>query len=381
MTRSSGSIGGVTAAAMARLGVPVPMVESQTAANLLSWASARSKVRAGAADAARIAFIGDSKTMGAGAGSGAQGTVGAFARSRPARIAASLAASGLVMRADAWFGAAGLAAVSDVLAYDTRRSGFSGWGGGVVSLGGAALYTANTNPGSFTPSQPVNRVSLFFPQVPGAATFSVAKGAESFPVNSGGSNAFVRAEITFSTKDAAPITITRTGGGNLNITGMVAWDGAIPGVEIANMGIYGATSALQAGNSSPWSPLSALVTYAPHLTIVNLGTNDLFQNVPMTTWLGNVRAIATQARASGSVILAWPSIAGVSPSYGADAVRAQWRAALRGLAAELGCLFVDDEALLGGRAAAQANGASADGVHETAWAYDLQASAIVRAIL
>jgi hypothetical protein len=383
MTRVSGSIGGtVSAAALARIGAPVPPLEAASAGNLLAWAAARSRLRAGMADAARIAFVGDSKTMGAGAGTGPQFTAGAFARSRPARVGALLAAAGLPARGEGFFGTAGVGTIADLIAYDPRRSGFAGWSGGSVSLGGPALATANANPGSFQTVAAVDRCHVYFRNGADRPAFTVQKGAETITVTPAGApGGLGRQEVAFAVRDAAPIVVTRTGTtSNLHLVGLYAWDSARAGVEIVNFGVYGVVSGYQADAATPISPLAALGSYAPHLTVVNLGTNDLAQSVAAGVWIGNIRAIATQARQSGSVILCWPAVGGTTPLFGADPVRAQWRNALRALALELGCLFVDEEALLGGRVAAQAAGGFADAVHETAWAYDLQASAIVRAI-
>ncbi|PZQ61760.1 MAG: hypothetical protein DI544_03815 [Sphingomonas taxi] len=383
MTRTSGSIGGaVSAAALARIGAAVPPVESSASTGLLAWAAARGRLRAGMADVARIAFVGDSKTMGAGGGGGTSFTTGAFARSRPARVAALLAAAGLPVRTDGFFGTAGLGSMADVIAYDPRRSGFSGWSGGSISLGGGAMAAGNANPGQFQPGGVTDRCSVFFRNGADRPAFTVAKGGESVTITpTGAANGFLRHEVTFATRDAAPIVVTRTGtASNLQLVGLMAWDSSRPGVEIANFGVYGVTSAYQADMTSAFSPAAALASYAPHLTIVNLGTNDVAQGVTMAAWLGNLRSIVTQAKASGSVILCWPAVAGVAPAFGADAARAQWRSALRALAFESDCLFVDEEALLGGRVTAQASGAFTDGVHEAPWAYDVQAAAIVRAI-
>lgn len=384
MTRTSGSIGGaVSPAALARAGAPVPALESSSATALLAWAAARGRLRSGMADVARIAFVGDSKTMGAGAGTGSNATTGAFARSRPARVAALLAAGGLPVRADAFFGCAGLGTIADVLAYDPRRSGFSGWGGGSPSLGGAMMVSGNGNPGQFQPGGPVDRCSVFLRGGSDRPAFTVGKGSETVTLTpTGASGTFARMEATFATRDASPIIVTRTGtGNNLLLAGLIAWDSTRPGVEIANFGVYGVTAAYQADSSSPIAPAAALAIYAPHLTIVNLGTNDSAQGVTMVTWLAGVRAIVQQARVSGSVILAWPAVGGASPTGGSDAARASWRSALRAMAFENDCLFVDEEALLGGRAVAQASGAFTDPLHEAPWAYDVQAAAIARAIL
>ncbi len=358
-------------------------VEGATPANLLAWATARGKLRAGAADSARIAFVGDSKTMGAGAGTGAKATDGAFARSRPARLAALLVADSLPTRLG-FAGFNGTLSPADRAAYDPRLTFGAGWSGSTNSLGGG-MFAGGAGSGElrFQPTSPADRFSLLYRGGADRPTFSIAKGAETINVvPSGATMSYVRHEAVFAAKDAQPIIITRTGGSNaLTIVGGVAWDSSTPAVEVMNFGVYGVVSAFWTDASTALTPLSALGAYAPHLTVVNLGTNDLAQNVPMATWLANLRAIIGVAKSSGSVVLTWPAIAGVGVGYGSDPVRAPWMAALRSLAAEMGCLFVNEEALLGGRAAAQAAGALPDGVHEAGWAYDVQASAIARAII
>src|SRR5690606_37808061 len=70
-------------------------VQFRSAATLRRWGAAQAKLRTGAANAARIACIGDSKTLGAGAGTGTLFTAGAFAKSRPQRLAALLGLAGV----------------------------------------------------------------------------------------------------------------------------------------------------------------------------------------------------------------------------------------------------------------------------------------------
>ncbi|KQO13295.1 hypothetical protein ASF09_03330 [Sphingomonas sp. Leaf242] len=355
---------------------------SMQGASLTKWRACRAKLRLALVSTCKIAFPGDSKTVGAGAGTGAKFTVNAFGSSRPSRLAVLLGQSGLPTRTNSWFGAAGMSTIADVLAYDPRRSGFTGWSGGVNSLGGASLATANTNPATFTPTVPIDRASIFYVQRPGQGIFTVTKGGETFTINSqNATSALIRSEITFATKDASPISITRTSGGYVEIAGTVAWDSATPGIEISNFAVYGVVSGFQADASSPWTPLNALGTYAPDLSVINLWTNDLGTGVTQAAAIASYQAIISKAKLTGDCILEWPSIAGTSPSYGADPVRAQWKASLVTLAATNGCAFVDEEALLGGRAGAQSNGATADGVHETAWAYDVEAQPIVRYLL
>jgi hypothetical protein len=352
---------------------------SMQGASLTKWRTCRAKLRLALVSACKIAFTGDSKTFGAGAGTGPKFTVNAFGSSRPSRLAVLLGQSGLPTRTNSWFGAGGMSSIADVVAYDPRRSGFSGWSGGVVSLGGASLATGNTNPGTFQPSVAVDRASIFYVQRPGEGIFTVTKGSETFTINAqSATNAIIRSEITFATKDASPISITRTSGGYVEIAGMIAWDSAVPGIEISNFAVYGVVSGYQADASAAWTPLNALAAYAPDLTIINLWTNNLNTAVPLATSVADIQAIITKAKVTGDCILEWPSIGGTSPSYGADATRAQWKSALVTLASSNGCAFQDDEALLGGRAGAVSNGLTADGVHETGPGYDIEAQTLQR---
>jgi hypothetical protein len=350
-------------------------------ASLLKFRTCRGQLRVGVVQTCRVFVMGDSKTYGAGAGTGSQFTNGAFPFSRPSRLASIMAQGGIPVRTNSWFGTGGMSSIAAVTAYDTRRSGFTGWGGGEISLGGPALATANTNPGTFQPTVPVDRVSIFYVQRPGEGIFSVTKGSETFSINSqSATRAFVRSEIVFTIKDASPISITWTSGGYIDIIGESAWDSAVPGVEISNVSVYGVTSTYQADATNPWSPINAIGAYAPHLTIFNLWTNDLNTGAPLATAQANMQALITKAKLTGDCILEWPSIGGTSPSYGSDATRATWKATLATLATVNGCGFIDDELLLGGRTGAAAGALTADGVHEKAEAYDIEAQALSRYI-
>ena len=353
--------------------------------SLSKWRKCRSQLLTGAVTVCRAAFVGDSKTFGAGAGAGAQYTNGAFPFARPARVAARLAASGVPIRTDSWFGAGGMGTIAAVLAYDTRRTGFSSWTGGSISLGGGALATSNTNPGNFQPSKAVDRVSVFYVQTPSQGTFTVAKGAESFTINAANATtALIRAEVTFATKDANPIVITRTTGGFVNIVGEVAWDSAAAGVEVANFGIYGSVTSYMADTTSVYSPGNALAVYAPVITIINAGTNDLAQGVSLASWLTSMQLLITTAKASGDCMVEWPTIASTSiPASGnGDApTRRAFRVALFNLAVSNGCGYVDDSQTLTDPATALANGAFGDAaLHEAGWAYDAEAAPIARAL-
>ncbi|WP_294320372.1 SGNH/GDSL hydrolase family protein [uncultured Sphingomonas sp.] len=379
MARPSGATGGVTLGNLARIGAGPVSIVNATPATLMVWRAQLARLKGGAADAARIACVGDSKTAGAGAGTGSQRMDGAFPKAWPTQLAGMFVGDGFVVR-DSWFGTAGMQSMAAIAAYDPRRSGFTGWGGGEVSLGGPTLATNGTNTGAFQPSRPVDRASVFVRISSGGGVLRISKGAESFTINTAGTEGFTRSEIVFATKSADPIQYGWASGGYVSVAGTVAWDSALPGIEVANTSIYGTTSVVQSATAKPASPLAALGTYQPHLTFVKLGTNDINTGVTLPQWEANLRAIVATARTTGSVVLVWPSIGGVSPAYGADDVRRRWQATALRIALTTQSMFLDEEALLGGRSGAQASGALPDGVHTAAWAQLLEAATQYRVI-
>lgn len=377
---ASGNMGGATLKMLAAIGAAPPTVLNGAADNTAAWRSMLAKLKGGAADVVRIACIGDSKTAGAGAGTGSQRMDGAFPKSWPAQFAAMLATDGFNIR-DSWFGTAGMQSMAAMVAYDPRRSGFTGWGGGEVSLGGPCVAAGTgTGVGNFQPSRAIDRASIFLRTSTGGGQIKIAKGAESFTINTALAEGFIRSEIVFATKSADPIQYNYASGGFVSVAGTVAWDSALPGIEVANFSIYGTTSVVQSGTAKPASPLNALGTYAPHLGFIKLGTNDINTGVTMAAWEANIRAIVAKVKATGTAVLIWPSIGGVSPAYGTDATRLLWRATALRIALQMGALFLDEEALLGGRAGANASAALPDNVHAAAWAQLWEAATHYRAL-
>ena len=79
--------------------------------------------------------------------------------------------------------------------------------------------------------------------------------------------------------------------------------------------------------------------------------------------------------------MTWPAIAGTGSAAGTNATRAVWKSAVRSLAATKSALFLDEEALLGGRAGAQAGGWFSDDLHEGPPATFAEANALVGVLL
>ena len=367
----------------------VAIARYSTAA-LPKWSVAWAKAQAGAAARpARLFFVGDSKSMGAGASKVSDGPkyiTDVFTRSKSAVVARFLRRSAAVY--EGFVGYNGMGSPAERMQYDPRVQ-LTNVGGGVRALAG----TINASQvGTFLSyvqgTAPVDRFSIMTQWDSTRPAFKVAKGAETFTLTPAGATANVssRQEVAFVTKDAAAITLTKdTTGSNPIILG-VAWDSANPGVEVMNAGVYGITAKTtvtpQNGNDMDYLPVLAM--YAPDLTVVALGTNDVTgasgPNTTLAEYLAAITSICTVAKVTGDVIVIWNAVGGANPANGDDTIRAIWKAALRDLCQNNGYLFLDEELFFGTRGAAQAAGAYRDGTHENDWAYVLQGAALERVI-
>lgn len=361
-------------------------------AALPKWSIAWAKAQAGAATRpARLLFVGDSKTMGAGASKVVDGPkyiTDVFTRSKSAHVARLLRRSCAVY--EGFVGYNGASTPAERMLYDPRVT-LTNTGGGVRALAGTIT---SSSVGTFISYAhgvaPVDRFSVLTQWDITRPAFSVSKGSETFTLTPAGATANVasRQEVVFATKDAAAITLTKGAGtsGTTPIIAGVAWDSANPGVEVMNAGVYGitakATVTPQNGNDMDYLPV--LAVYAPDLTVIALGTNDVTgvsgPNVSLSDYLAAITSIATVAKVTGDVIVIWNAVGGNNPANGDDVTRAIWKSALRDLCQNNGYLFLDEEQFFGSRNAAQAAGAYRDGTHENDWAYVLQGAALERVI-
>lgn len=353
------------------LGLP-PVFVSPTA--LLKWKKAIGRMQGGEAYRPQLAMIGDSKTAGVASSFTGQWR---FASSVSVRLAQALTARGLPASSESMFGSTGTSVVP-ASEYDPCRSGFSGWSlaygaGSDGGMAGELVTTTGTNPGTFTPSVPVDRVRVFFKQGEANATTASAAvsvdGGSSLGTLAGGSSpAYLRSSvINLGALASHAISVTPAGGAPFYLAGMIAFNSTVPAVDVLNLGVSGVKAAYHATTPR----LNWLGAAQPDLTIINLGSNDMLLTgaTDVMTWSTSMQTIIAKAKQTGDVVLVFPAI-GRNPASSAqsvlvtDTIRAPFRAALMGLAVTNGCAFVDEQAALGGRDLAEARGFFADSLHE-----------------
>lgn len=386
---------GIDANGNAALG-PVERVEntySNSVRNLRKFRAACGKIRYGVAGgtkyASTILFIGDSKTMGAGADGSAGNTAGAEPYSKPSSFATILTANGLPNTRNGTFGFRGLTTAAFLAAYDTRfvTTTDMAQSGVLPSLGGYYWRIGSTTVQQFTPTGNVDTVDIFtrqsLGQGDGTMGVKVDSGAELVSINcDGASNAIIKTTVALGSLGTHAIQFYRKSGGFCFVIGLRAYNAASGnGFEIINAGAYGSTSSFHT-DPNTWSEVNVIPTLNNlSLVCIQLGTNDPDNSVAVTTTIANVQAIVTAAKSAGAdVIIEFPTY-GPDGQYGTSAQREQMRQGFISLAAANACMMVDHATRFISWADANALGMVGSSVHETAAGYADEAQFLSRIVL
>lgn len=373
-------------------------------ANLLSnWNRAKARVRANVVDAT-VAFVGDSTTVGHGAGDDPINNFNnARPRSMPSRAAQQLTLMGLPVSADGTFGGntidSASATVTKLQLYDTRiaiaSSGTTQWyfrneysvGGRILAgQGVGAVY-------AITPALAFDTIDVFYARGNGAGgTLTVDKdgGAALATINYTSSNALTKQTITVGGAPALGTINTKL----IAVTGAARLIGILPRstvtrrVNVLNLGWEGAQTGDWASTAGAYAPVSALdynpgnalALINPDLTVIKLGANDLAASVPVATSRANlVLLIAKAQQGGGSVILVTPTPQNPATRDPANLTTA-YNAMLRELAASTGCGFIDLHSRYMSWASANGFGYFADDVHSLPIGYANEGDVLARVL-
>jgi lysophospholipase L1-like esterase len=375
-----GATGGVALADLSNAGAQAALASPtavQTAAfgSLSRFRSALAARRVGGTSPVRILFPGDSTSAGYGA-VGSATYAGCAAKSFPAYFAQILTASGIPAQYASFCGAGcdETATGGTLPVYDPRVTLGSGWASTATQQGvlGRRYIRNNSTTGvlSFAPGVEFDRIEI------------VHTNSGQFTVDIGGA---VLATVNASTPLARTVVNCTAGTNTVNIA-RVSGDIFILSVNcylstgttlsIINGGNPGATSATVA-NAATYNSLDAIGVIAPHLSVISLGINDINAQRSAAQFKTDMAAIIDKCQLSGDVALV--SFIPFNSTY-YSTFAAAYLAAYRELAAEKGCLFVDQTARFGSYADASAHGYYFDNVHPVAAGYNDFSAAIVSAL-
>lgn len=368
----------------------VENVYGETTSNLQKFRSAAGKVRAGVAGGAAyrstIVFIGDSKTMGAGADGSAGNTAGAEPISKPSFFATLLAANGLPVSRNTSFGYRGTASPAALTAYDGKNTFDASLGLTTTtpSLGGYAFTMGGLLPQTFTPTGNTDKFAIYTRRSlsvgDGILGVDVDASANVTTINCGITDDSVQRTLVSTTLGAHAYKWHRNSGNFIYVIGAHAYDSTASGFDLINAGAYGSQSSFHVGTNFTADKVLPVI---PNLSLVfiQLGTNDLNASVPVTTTLANLQTLITAAKAAGAdVVLEYPTY-GPDGQFGTTVTREQLRQGMIDLGTLNNIIVVDHATRFISYAQAFANGLMGSSVHEVAAGYADEAAFLANTIL
>lgn len=272
---------------------------------LRKWRSAVAKVLAGEARA-KLLFVGDSTTVGAGAGTGGSGNMNsAISRSIAARVASNLNRTVPTMWDSIW-GSQNVTSLVTYPAYDPRVSLGTGWsmaGGGTLGSHFFQYTTGSAGTLAFTPTASCDRATVYYYRNAGQGSYAinVDGGATISTVSTAGAAGFVADTVSFAA-GTHTINLVASNNGNMFISGVIPWLSTTVSVDVILGGWHGALAGTINGAGS-FGPLTALRAIAPDCTVINLTINDSNAGTDMATYRGHMASIIAAAQESGDVIL------------------------------------------------------------------------------
>lgn len=348
------------------------------AGNLSKWAIAKAKLLA-SGYRPQVLAIGDSKTMGAGAGSSDAGTggtaftAGAATKAKTKFLADRLNALGIPTNRQSMGGHMGLTNAGQLKAYDTRIGGLANWtfDNGNPTVGGFPLISAspNTDALSFSPEGTIDRVDVWYYRGPTAGQFTVSDGASVLStVDSAGALALLKTTVNVPRGSGKTININRTtaNANQIFIAGIRAYDSQTPAIDLINAGWAGASTVNWITVGAPWSPLTAIGSHVPDLLIIALGPNDIRTAVSVATFTNNLRTLVNKGLQTGSVILVFPAMGQQGATWGDAATQAAFEAAAYSISDELDVPLINENGVFGGYALGNSQGKFGDLIHENA---------------
>lgn len=345
---------------------------AQNGANRLNFRKALAKVLAG--QRARLLIMGDSTSVGAGAGTSTANLTGARAKNYPTRLAAALTAAGIPTYNEAVFGdQKTLTATVAYPSYDPRVTLAGGFAATSFSaLGGNPWLAAATGAKwSLTPGMTFDTVDVFTISNTGngSLTVDVDGGATLTTINTNAALAVQKTTVS-CTRGTHTLNLTTTSTASTYVLAVIPYDSTVGGLDIIQAGWYGGVMSDYAGAGSVWSPSNAtlLAAVAPDLAIVQLTVNDSTNGTTPASFAASLATVESALTTAGAETLLMSGI----PSNNANATNGQLAAivaAVSARAASQSRVYADLGSRCGTFAAMNAAGWMADTLHGNALLY------------
>ena len=303
------------------------------ASSLPHWRAAMARVRNGSGRG-RIVVLGDSTSMGEGAGTGGSSNLNAaFVQGWPEQMGPILSKQ-IAANTNAIFGDQGTYSYVAYNTYDPRVTLGANWALANINAIGGNTWVYNTgavNNFAFTPVGSVDTAVVCFTSGGGGTAAVNVDGGSTLGTIGTGSAAQCNT-YTF-TAGAHTINLVPSNNGALYVLGVIAYLSTTPAVDIIQDGVIAATVSNFNYSAQPYNILPELSLISADLTIIDLTVNDSNNNglSYLPTYVATVQAMITGAKTGGSDVML---ISG-PPSNTANATNgtlASYNAALQQLA-------------------------------------------------
>jgi len=276
---------------------------------LSTFKAALARVKA-ATGRGKIVVIGDSTSMGAGAGtSGTTNLNGAAQKSWPQGLQRFNSAPNY-LSSNSWWGTQGYdsAAGITLTGYDTRLAQGANWAPNLASLGGKVIRYAPgaVNNFSFTPTYAFDTIVVYMLKnnLNGTCTINVDGGASLGTINTNSGGALVWATQTFTVSKAIhQINLVPNNDAQMFFGGILCYDSTVPAIDVIQTAVYGSLASVFTPNVNVYDQIPTLKFIAPDLTIIDLTINDSNAGTALATYQANLQTIITAAKVSGDVLL------------------------------------------------------------------------------
>lgn len=334
--------------------------------------------RAGVADGV-LALVGDSTTMGTGAGTGTNGWTGGRIANLPYRLSQLLSTAAIPCDSTGVPGSNNVT-LAEMSNYDPRLTLGAGWSVVSAAIGGAYFdNSTTTNAFAFAPGVTFDTIDYWYLQVSGYGTFTIDidGGAAIETVNASGSTLLAKHTLTVA-RGTHTINWKRVSGGNVRIVMCQVRDGTTKRLSVWNLGVSGATSLTAIASANVWNVLPAVIQTAPDAVLLTLGINDWNSGVPVADFTTNMQTFITSVLPTSDIILGNPCPQAVANT--SQVIQQQFYDAIVGLANLNDLPMIDYRSALETYEIAQPLGEYYNPTHPNNLGYAIMASAAARGL-
>jgi len=291
--------------------LPGPFALGDTSGNfnigapqLNHWRKAVANVRAGLGRG-RLIFVGDSTTLGTGAGTGGLYDLNAaYPKSFPSALSVILGN----FVSTSFNSLAGFQQGQVAYAtYDVRATLGANWANSSSESLGAGFfqYTSGAvNNLSFAPAGAFDTIVVYYySSAPaGSATVNVDGGSSLGALTTGGTQTGAKSLSVTTTKGTHTVNVVPDNNGTLYVDAIVTYDSTTPAIDIIQGGHFGAkiVDLVNDAGSAAFIPLQK---FAPDLTIINCTINDSNAGTSLSSYTTNMQSLITEAELTGDVLL------------------------------------------------------------------------------